>query len=396
MNVLLNLILLFQLLGWSKSSNEWNLSLKENTIYEVNSDIDLKGKTITIPQGCTIIFKRGKIANGKVIFKKTTLQGKILIDAEVEGMLTNEEVIQDLVDGANQLAKKYNAFVLRVEPDVLKSDEKFREIIIQKGFTIVINGDTVAGNRVELLVQKDNNKTGLRPYIFTGKYGSVNVKLAIGFYAPMASEDDIDEMNESERKSSEAGITVVCNDRVVLYNDKTNLTGWGTNGVPNYHTQFIGIKGIVIFESNIPSELPMTTTKRGIDHSSSVYITIKDKICEGLKMFTNYTNQWKGRNTQERCFSSVAQKTDYSELFSDNSFGIQLRSDARSGGETYKPSLPRPENDKPYRIIRFSKSTQDIQTLVGFFYGDPEEDISPSLIGEKCFDKVLSEAKMEV
>ena len=92
MNVLLNLILLFQLLGWSKSSNEWNLSLKENTIYEVNSDIDLKGKTITIPQGCTIIFKRGKIANGKVIFKKTTLQGKILIDAEVEGMLTNEEL----------------------------------------------------------------------------------------------------------------------------------------------------------------------------------------------------------------------------------------------------------------------------------------------------------------
>ena len=48
--------------------------------------------------------------------------------------------------------------------------------------------------------------------------------------------------NESKRSSYEAGVTVVCNDRVVLYNDKSGLTGWGTSGVPNYHTQFIGIK----------------------------------------------------------------------------------------------------------------------------------------------------------
>ena len=48
----------------------------------------------------------------------------------------DENIIQDLVDGANELAKKYNAFVLRVEPDILKSDEKFRNIITKKGFKI--------------------------------------------------------------------------------------------------------------------------------------------------------------------------------------------------------------------------------------------------------------------
>ena len=50
--------------------------------------------------------------------------------------LYNEEVIKDLTDGANELAKKYNAFVLRIEPDVLKSDEKFREIIENNGYHI--------------------------------------------------------------------------------------------------------------------------------------------------------------------------------------------------------------------------------------------------------------------
>ena len=280
-----------------------------------------------------------------------------------------------------------------------KSIQESYSLIIQKGFSIIINGDPVVANPVELLVQKNTNKTGLRPYLFTGQYGSVRVKLAIGFYAPMASDDDIDDMNESERKTSEAGITIVCNDRVVIYNDKSNLTGWGTNGVPNYHTQFIGIKGIVIFESNTPGDLPMTTTKRGIDHSSSVYITVKDKICAGLKMFTNYTNKWKGRNTQEREYSLAAQRVNYSELFADsakNDYGIQMRSDARSGGTMYKPSLPQPENERPYKVIRFSKSIQDITTLISFFYGDPEEEISPSIIGEKCFDKVLKEAKGEV
>ena len=48
----------------------------------------------------------------------------------------DEKVISDLVEGANLLAKKYKAFVLRVEPDILKSDEKFREIITHKGFKI--------------------------------------------------------------------------------------------------------------------------------------------------------------------------------------------------------------------------------------------------------------------
>lgn len=50
--------------------------------------------------------------------------------------LYDEEVITDIVKGANELAKKYKAFVLRVEPDVLKSDEKFREIISKNGFKI--------------------------------------------------------------------------------------------------------------------------------------------------------------------------------------------------------------------------------------------------------------------
>ena len=48
----------------------------------------------------------------------------------------NEEVLKDITDGAHKLAEKHKAFVLRIEPDILKSDETYRDIIIKLGYDI--------------------------------------------------------------------------------------------------------------------------------------------------------------------------------------------------------------------------------------------------------------------
>lgn len=303
-----------------------------------------------------------------------------------------EITITSLNEGISELWKNQgnlSAFVENLKCAIQQS----YSLIIQKGFSIKINGIAVESNPVELLVQRDNEQ-GIRPYVFKNSYDDVNVRIAIGFYSPMASDEDIDDMNTLKRSSYEAGITVVCNDRVVLYNDKSSLTGWGTAGVPNYHTQFVGIKGIVIFESSNPAALPMTTTKRGIDHSSAVYIAVKDRICEGLLMFTSYTNQWKGRNKQEREYSTKAEKTSYDKLFSDTAkseYGVSLRHDAK--GETYRPILPKPQNEKPYRIIRYSKDVEQIDTMSQYLYGDVNAGKTPSEIGEKCFDLLYQKTK---
>ena len=45
-------------------------------------------------------------------------------------------VMKQLTDGAKELAKKYNAIVLRIEPDVLKSDKTFRDIVTNLGYKI--------------------------------------------------------------------------------------------------------------------------------------------------------------------------------------------------------------------------------------------------------------------
>jgi len=46
------------------------------------------------------------------------------------------EVMTQLTQGARELAKKYNAIVLRIEPDIETSDEEFRRIVSSLGYRI--------------------------------------------------------------------------------------------------------------------------------------------------------------------------------------------------------------------------------------------------------------------
>lgn len=278
---------------------------------------------------------------------------------------------------------------------LIKSIQQSYSFIIQKGFNIEINGDRVDPLPIQLLVGTDS-KSSIKPFLYQQTFGNVNVRLAVGFYAPPPSPDDIDDENTMKRSSADAGWTIVCNDRVVLYNDKSYLTGWGEAGVPQYHTQFIGIRGIVIFESNNPKDLPMTTTKRGIDTSSNIYSAVKDRMRQGLKMFTDYTNRWKGRNDSERVYSTAAKCVSIDTLI-DSREKVEavtpIKFRQNKGGLVFNPDLPKPPNDRPYRIISYHKDIEDILCIVEYLYKDRSHQITPSQVGEKCFDLILEEAK---
>ena len=48
----------------------------------------------------------------------------------------NIEVLKQLTEGAKLLAKKYNAIVLRIEPDIQSDDTSFRNIMLELGYSI--------------------------------------------------------------------------------------------------------------------------------------------------------------------------------------------------------------------------------------------------------------------
>ena len=356
------------------------------------------------------IFKIGKAAvvytrNNNSLYKVTIPQDWASDESEWDFPMEDLEDYELLSNGGTKIyiselnsgitetwgtEDKLESFTNRL----IKSIQQSYSFIIQKGFEIEINGQRIEPLPIKLLLD-EKDTASIKPFLYQQAFEDVHVSLAIGFYAPPPSPEDIDDENNLKRSSSDAGWTIVCNDRVVLYNDKTHLTGWGEAGVPQYHTQFIGIRGIVIFESNNPKKLPMTTTKRGIDTSSNIYAVVKDRMRQGLKMFTDYTNRWKGRNDSERVYSMAAKSVSIDSLIASKdeieaSTPVKFRQS--KGGLIFNPDLPKPENDKPYRRISFSRSAEEINDIIEYLYEDRDHSITPSQVGEKCFELVLDKA----
>ena len=275
--------------------------------------------------------------------------------------------------------------------ELINHIKKSYSLIIERGFRVEVNGKRIEGEPVSFVWSDDIE--GIKPYIYRYKKDGVNVRVAVGFYAPPPTVDESDSMAEKSprRATADAGWTVICNDRVVLYNNKDHLTGWGENGVPRYHTQFIGIRGIVEFTSKEPEKLPMTTTKRGIDLASPLYATVKKKMCEGLKLFTNFTNDWKGTaNAETKYFKESKNKTIDEIMSGETAEGIAYHRTSE-GGEQARPSLPKPKKKGADTVwVRFAIKNADCKTVSNYLF---EEERLPSEVGAECFKRVLTDAQ---
>ena len=273
-------------------------------------------------------------------------------------------------------------------PQLTNMVETHYAFILDKGFQVKINDEWADPKPTKLVF---NEK--IKPYIYQTENDGVKVFLSVGFTRPIPSQEEINDEQEERRYSSmDAGWTIICNDRAVLYCDRSELTGWGEAGVPRYHTQFIAIAGIVEFQCSDAAKLPTTTTKRGIDASSSLYLQVKNKMREGIKLFTNYTNHWK--NDADESKRQIALGTPYTLDEIKKEVEALKMNPVKSGlkGEQFKRPLPRPKPKEPTKKqIAYRKDSEDIQTVQRYLFGDQE--VSPSKVGEECFDQMLKEAQ---
>ena len=263
-------------------------------------------------------------------------------------------------------------------------------LLLEKGFEVQVNGVKVAPKLPVLLWDKSTKADALRPYIYEAEIEGVKVFLAVGFRekpeTPTAEESEA----KARYSSEDAGWTIVCNDRVVLPYDKTRQTGWGWGGVASYHTQFIAITGFVIFDGN-PRDLPMTTTKRGVDANSPLYTTVRERMQEGVLKFTKFTHDWKGHET-----SHIFEKADpvslpeIQRLVSKGK--VKLTKLKGEGNQHHAlPHLPERPKDETDKLISFRRPIKEIKAVSNFLF--ETEDTKPSEVGAECFDFVLRKVK---
>lgn len=259
--------------------------------------------------------------------------------------------------------------------------------IIQKGFEIVVNDEVIepVGLDLRLDPQVAESKAGIAPFMYSSTLAGVEIRIAIGFYEAPKSTEELEESAEGPIRSQEqAGISVVCNDRVILYNDKSKRTGWGLFGTPYFHNQFNTIAGICMFSSSNARKLPLTTTKRGIDGDSEVYLTALNELARGLKRFTRYTNEWKTRRDENAKNFKNTERVPVLEL--SKRIPETSYKPTREGAKRFSPPLPQPKEDDPKVSILFQKPTSQVEEISQHFFG---KVVANSQVGAYCFDSVL-------
>lgn len=275
--------------------------------------------------------------------------------------------------------------------DFKKSLSSHFTFILSKGFKVFVNDVEVTAQSFNLLVSDEPSdiegrltQGTLRPYVFRGEVDGVKVQIFAGLSRPLPTDEEIEREEEVRQSRDDAGWTIVCNDRIVVYRDKSRLTGWGEASVPSFHGQFIAFSGIVILKSDDPWKLPLTTTKRGIDASSEIYLAIKDFMREATKTFTSFTNKWK-RNPEERtALYKAASPLGVSQLQVATAGYEMTKSKKLEGTERFMPLLPVPRTDHGNVRISYAKSRAEFSKLAEKLF--ETTDVTPRDLGEATFD----------
>jgi hypothetical protein len=275
------------------------------------------------------------------------------------------------------------------EADLRTKIASHYSVIISKGFRVDVNGKTVIPRKLQLLFTE--GEEGLKPYVYEDTIDDVQVRLAVGFYQPIPSPDETEDDEDSSHRADDAGWTIICNDRVVIANDKSRLTGWGEASVPAYHNQFIAIAGVLEFEANSAEKLPLTTTKRGIDAGSDLYLRVKEQMRSGLKVFTSYTNKWKAHIDEQRKVEKAAKPVPVRAAVRGVPKDKWRQAKAGSTGRVFVPDLPQPKKDRADTVVRFYRAKKDIARVAQHLFDTA--DVPAGEVGAGCFDRILKEAR---
>lgn len=279
-----------------------------------------------------------------------------------------------------------------------KTVAKHYTLIIGKGFEVTIGTPAeldrgispISAEEIKLLVTPTNDGKRIAPFIYKGSFSGVDIEIYAGIYRRLLTSEDGDLEEETRGSADDAGWTIACNDRVVVWKDKTKLTGWGDATVPNYHGQFIAITGIVLLSGDT-KRLPVTTTKRGVDAASDVFFEVKDMMREATKALTSFTNKWK---KFPKDLDEIYRGGSYIELTGlQREYAALATTSSRRypGIKKYEPTYPVPAQERTSSRVSFVALKTEISLLSAHYFGD--EKVKPGDVGFAAFCDVLEKLK---
>lgn len=146
-----------------------------NATYIIRGEVNLKGKTLHIPDGCTLCFKKGSLVNGSLIGSNTKLKSLShrCIGVNLAGSW-NCETIRDTYYDTNYLSD--NQIIVNINNQ--QSNDYFQEIVLEKPHYSC----AIPKNDGALLVLKSNTSLTLNTSISIegNSYTSYNIIRIMG------------------------------------------------------------------------------------------------------------------------------------------------------------------------------------------------------------------------
>jgi hypothetical protein len=173
-----------------------------------------------------------------------------------------------------------------------------------------------------------------------------------------------------------AGWYVLCNGRVVVYADKSDLTGWGIT-LPTFHSKYRGFVGLALFTSKHALKLPWTTSKRGVNRESLIYQHTRARMAGLARPVINFLNNMYPSDLEEQprerdVASRIEPKDFRSEMGKkrQRTFSAKIKKKSGSSAVNVEYEAEPDELDRVRKKLRQPK-------------------ISPSTIGRHTFDHFL-------
>ena len=160
------------------------------------------------------------------------------------------------------------SFLNDLENDI----ERILNFSLEKGIIITLNGKNLSKKGIYLLFSDK-----VKPYHFSGEENGVKYKVIAGL--------------SYTGKPSVSGWYIYCNDRLVVESDTSDLTGWGVRSNVQFHPDYAMFRGVLFLDSEDTFKLPLTTTKKGIDATASIYKIARGKMEEGMNYVLSFLKQ---------------------------------------------------------------------------------------------------------
>ncbi|MFX1487477.1 MAG: ATP-binding protein [Promethearchaeota archaeon] len=323
-----------------------------------------------------------KIGRSFEVVSKTTKEGFRVIEDDLEDWVRRDKSLDDWsfpmekVEKSRSLESAGTTVVVTNIRNAVKNlldddsfyDELYRDVarvytfFLERFVRVKINERYVAPIEVPIGTSDE-----VLPAVEQMEIQNVKITLLAG----LAARDQ-----KGRWVAAQAGWYIACNGRMVTTADHTSITGWGSGVMPNFVPKYRGFVGLALFESRDPLLLPWTTTKRNLDHESSIYQIVKVRMgAMARSILTFLDSMYVGEEQEHDYEREVADRVKQAEV-------LQIR---QMENRSFEFAKQRPV--KTTTVVQYNVNKKDIQ-LVRKHLGRPSW--SNSKVGKFTFDSYMA------